>query len=182
MVNSLSTCSNIAERKLTAVATAFLLAFTTTTFCLAAEIPPDNPARRVLVSKFQDWSLTCDTQCHAETRLHGANSDAEEILRLSIAGGPMPRLTLHTALPLYLPDGIGLSLGTSQALESPWSTCDASGCEAWFELSPVLLEALRRERSGFAAFTILGGERVRLNVSLLGVSSALSALSEVQDP
>jgi invasion protein IalB len=134
--------------------------------------PPAALAERVQV--FRDWRLDCRADpCSLHTSVRGA--DGSEVLRLAVGAGEAPILTLSTPLPLFLPDGIGLAVGAEPERSVPWRTCGAAGCQAVLPLDPELLAAIRRERAGTAAFTLVDGVRVRLPFSLLGVSAATAA-------
>ena len=87
-------------------------------------------------------------------------------------------LGIGTPLPLFLPDGVRLTLGASEPRTIPWRTCDAEGCEARVPLEPKLLADLRRERAGSVALTLETGERVRFGISLLGFTAAWRALND----
>ena len=96
------------------------------------------------------------------------------MLRVAVSGPP-PALTVTTPLPLFLPDGIVLALGTAPERRVPWRTCRPAGCEATLPLDPDLAAALRRERGGSVTLTLVDGVQVRLPFSLLGFSAALAA-------
>ena len=138
----------------------------------AAPAGADPPHARA--ARFADWRIDCASACAGVTTVAGA--DGSELLRLTVSGGEGPMLVVTTPLPLHLPDGLALALGGRAERAVPWRTCGPSGCEATVAIDPALLEALRRERAGTVAFTLVQGERVRLPVSLMGFSAALRAL------
>jgi invasion protein IalB len=109
--------------------------------------------------------------------LRGA--DGSEILRLSLPRGGAA-LSVRTALPIFVADGVVLALGARPVRTAPWRTCGPDGCEAWFPLDPDLLEALRNERGGTVTFTVGNGTPVRLAVSLRGSAAALRARDRVR--
>ena len=123
---------------------------------------------------FRDWVLRCPAAgCAARTAVRG--TDGTEVLGLAVAADGLA-LTLRTALPLHLPDGVTLVLGDEPLRAVPWRTCDAAGCVADAPLAEDLLAALRRERAVEVTLTLVDGVRVRLSASLLGFSAALDAL------
>ncbi|MFO1143931.1 MAG: invasion associated locus B family protein [Amaricoccus sp.] len=143
---------------------------------LLASLPAiaDPPAAWHAPEPFRDWQLDCPgTACPAHTSVRG--SDGSEVLRVIAAAGPAPVLRILTPLPLYLPDGIALTLGGAPPWVAPWRTCGADGCEATLALDPLLLARLRSERSGNVTLTLVDGVKVRLSFSLHGVSAALDA-------
>jgi invasion protein IalB len=125
---------------------------------------------------YEDWRVDCTIAplCVALTTLHGA--DGSEVLRLAVTRGEAPSLAISTRLPLHLPDGLALALGTRPERPVPWRTCGRLGCEATLPIDPELLDALRREREGSATFTLVTRETVRLPFSLLGFSAAFRDL------
>jgi invasion protein IalB len=135
--------------------------------------PPGAWADRV--QTFRDWRLDCrDGPCSATTAVTGA--DGSEVLRLAVAGPePGRSLTIGTALPLFLPDGMTLAIGEEPDRAVAWRTCGPGGCDAVVPVDPALLAALKRERSGRATFTLVDGVKVRLPFSLLGFTAALEA-------
>lgn len=149
--------------------------------CLASAASADPP--RALFEEraaaggrgFRDWRLVCGGEaCRILTVLDSA--EGRPLLRLEAAGDG--RLSVVTSLPLFLPDGVTLTLGTAPGWSVPWLTCGAGGeCRADFDLAPDLQAALRRERTAVAGLTLAEGLQVRLPVSLLGFSAAERALS-----
>jgi invasion protein IalB len=102
------------------------------------------------------------------------------VLRIE-AGGQPATLRFTTLLGLHLPDALVALIGTDVERQIPWRTCTPdSGCLADAPLDSELLAALRRERSGTAAFTLVEGLSVRLGFSLIGFTAALRALDGAQ--
>ena len=128
----------------------------------------------------RDWVLRCPAAgCAIRTAVRG--TDGTEVLGLAVAADGAA-LTLRTALPLHLPDGVTLALGDDPLRLVPWRTCDPAGCVADAPLAEDLREALRRERSVEVTLTLVDGVRVRLSASLLGFSAALDALAPPPAP
>ena len=126
------------------------------------------------VQAFRDWRLDCRADpCALDTVVRAG--DGSEVLRVAVTGGAAPALVLATSLPLYLPDGTALAIGSDPERPVAWRTCGTGGCEATLPLDPAALASLRRERGGTAAFTLVDGVRVRLPFSLLGFSAGLAA-------
>lgn len=135
--------------------------------------PPHSRARAP--EAFGDWQLDCRAgSCAIVTRVAG--TDGSEVLRLALAAGVPRGLAVTTPLPLHLPDGLTLAFGARPERAVAWRTCGAAGCEATLAADAELLDGLRRERGGTAAFTLVTGEQVRLPFSLMGFSAALRAL------
>jgi invasion protein IalB len=134
----------------------------------------DPPGAWPAPETFRDWRLDCPAAaCAAHTAVVGA--DGSEVLRLVLRPRPRPALAVTTPLPLFLPDGVTLVLGEAPPRQVPWRTCGAGGCEATLPLDPDLLDALKRERAGSLGFTLVDGVRVRIPVSLMGLSAAVAA-------
>lgn len=144
------------------------------TLLAALPVLADPPGAWHAPRSFRDWQLDCPgTTCPLHTSVKG--SDGSEVLRVTATAGPAPALRIQTPLPLYLPDGIALTLGGAPPWIAPWRTCAASGCEATLALDPLLLSRLRSERSGSVTLTLVDGVKVRLAFSLHGISAALDA-------
>ncbi len=144
------------------------------TLLAALPLSADPPGAWHAPRSFRDWQLDCrGTACPVHTAVKGA--DGAEVLRLTLTAGPQPALRITTPLPLFLPEGIALALGDNPPWIAPWRTCGAAGCEATLALDPLLLGALRRERSGSVTLMLVEGVKVRLAFSLHGVSAALDA-------
>lgn len=141
----------------------------------AAEMPRPEPERSAPLV-FEDWLLVCDEACDIRTRVVGR--DGSEILTVIARPDGGGALRIGTPLPLFLPEGVRLTLGASEPRAIPWRTCDAAGCEARAPLDPKFLADFRRERAGSVELTLETGERVRLGVSLLGFTAAWRALSD----
>jgi invasion protein IalB len=133
----------------------------------------DPPAAHApAVRAFHDWRLDCTAGlCAPGTTVAGR--DGSEVLRVAVRDGAT--LTITTRLPLYLPDGLLLAIDGMAERRLPWWTCGAAGCEARLSLDPELEAALRRERIGYATFTLLDGMSVRIGFSLIGYQAAARA-------
>jgi invasion protein IalB len=140
----------------------------------AADPPAVYGARRAEAVTFRDWRLHCQGPACA---LRGAvrGGDGSVVLSAALEG---QTLRLETALPLFLPDGVTLALGEDPLRAIPWRTCDPRGCRAETPLDADLLDSLRRERAAEVTLTLLDQVRIRLPVSLLGLSAALKAGGE----
>jgi invasion protein IalB len=141
---------------------------------VAAPALADPPNARVAVRGFADWRLDCTAlPCVAWTAVTGAGG--AEVMRLALEGDAPPQLRFSTGLPLYLPDGLVLAVGSEPPLTLAWRICGLDGCEAQAAVTPELAAALRRERSGIATFTPADGVPVRVPFSLMGYTAALRA-------
>lgn len=137
----------------------------------AADPPAAYGAGRAEAVTFRDWRLHCGAgDCALRGVVRGGDGSvvlaavlSDEILRF------------ETALPLFLPDGITLALGPDPLRMVPWRTCDPAGCRAETPLDADLLDSLRRERSAEVTLTLRDEVRIRLPVSLLGLTAALKA-------
>lgn len=140
----------------------------------AADPPAVYGARRAEALTFRDWRLHCQgPACALRSVVRGG--DGSVVLSAALEG---QTLRFETALPLFLPDGVTLALGDDALREIPWRTCDPLGCRAEATLDEGLLDSLKRERSAEVTLTLLDQVRIRLPVSLLGLSAALKARDE----
>jgi invasion protein IalB len=144
----------------------------------AAAEAPEAAVEAAMASEeaFQDWTLRCGDLCTLKTELRGTDGARVLVLALAPAETGYLRLTVATALPLFLPEGLSVAAGTGAPDNYPWTTCNAEGCEAWLPVEDDLLAALRRERTATIAFTLVDGTRVRLAASLMGFTAGERAL------
>jgi invasion protein IalB len=141
-----------------------------------AEAPAEAVAGALagsVVERHRDWLLDCRAGCLLATEILGPAG--ERLLRLSLAADH-DALVVETSLPLHLPDGLILGAGEQTPITVPWRTCGGTICEARAVLDDAILSAFRRERTVSVALTLVGGERVRLPVSLLGFTAGERAL------
>lgn len=137
----------------------------------AADPPAALGARRAAEVTFRDWRLAClGGDCAVRSAVRAADGTPV----LAVAADAVA-LRFATALPLFLPDGLVLTLGDEPPRHVAWRTCGPEGCVADAVLDPALLAALRRERSAEATLTLADGLRIRLPTSLLGFSAAWDA-------
>lgn len=163
---------------LTAVTRALTVALALAAGAAAADPPAAYGARRAEATTFRDWRLHCrGADCALRAVVRAGDGSPLLAARLDAA-----TLGFETALPLFLPDGVTLALGSDPLRAIPWRTCDARGCTAETPLDADLLASLKRERRAEATFTLRDGVRVRLPVSLLGVTAALEARDAVTSP
>lgn len=143
----------------------------------AADPPAVFGARKAAEVTFRDWRLAClGEACAIRASLSAADGTA-----LLAVSADARALGFATTLPLFLPDGIVLTLGDEAPRRVAWRTCGPAGCDAETPLDPGLLAALRRERAAEATLTLVDGVRIRLPVSLLGFTAGWKA-REARDP
>ena len=144
----------------------------------------DPPAARAVAEaattgrSFGAWRLTCGAgrrDCAIGTEVRAAN-DTPVLGLLRPAAGTALRVT--TPLPLFLPAGVTLTVGTAPPWSVAWRTCRDNSCTAEIDLTPELDAALRRERTATVAFTLEEGLALRFPVSLLGYTAAARALTD----
>ncbi len=163
------------------------------TVALAAPAPADPPGTRtwtgadanVLTNRntsdrtFSDWTLECDeTPCRASTYVH--SETGEDLFRVSVLAGTPPRYVFATPLPLYLPDGLRITVEPNLSLPLPWYTCVDSECEARHALDPATDSAFRAGKDGSLTFSLVDGVQVRLRFSLVGYTDATAELAAVR--
>jgi invasion protein IalB len=141
---------------------------------LAWPAAADPPGAWRSPQSFRDWRLDCPAAACA-VGITVAGADGSEVLRLALRSRPLPALAVTTPLPLFLPDGVAISIEGTPLREAQWRTCGAGGCEATLPLDAELLGILKRERAGSVGFTLVDGVRVRIPFSLMGLSAALAA-------
>ena len=165
----------MANVRLTALARPAAVALALAAAPAAADPPAARAAEEAARRQFEDWRLACGP---SDCAIRGAVLGAAGAPVLRVAATP-ERLTFATSLPLFLPDGLVLTLGDAPPRVVPWRTCGPAGCVAEAALDPDLLAGLKREREAEAVLTLVDGVRVRLPVSLLGFTAAWRAMGAV---
>lgn len=143
----------------------------------------DPPAARAVAEaattgrSFGAWRLTCapgGKDCAIGTGIRAAGG-TQVLALVRPAAGAVLRVT--TPLPLFLPAGVTLTVGTAPPWSVAWRTCRDNSCTAEFDLTPELDAALRRERTATVALTLEEGLALRFPVSLVGYTAGGRALS-----
>jgi invasion protein IalB len=72
--------------------------------------------------------------------------------------------------------GITLDAGTEKPITIPFQACTQSGCIAVANLAPDFLVAISKAQQASAVVVPIGGQGVRLNLSVKGLADGLTAI------
>jgi len=139
-----------------------------------------SPGANVSTEQFQDWEVICPDDggqgaCTMSQLI--TNPDSNDPLMRVIVGYPpelegQPAMTFLLPLGVRLAPGLQLSVGGGEPVQFPYQVCLAQSCRADLPLNGELLQSLR---SGSAAtLSLIGprGNRLDLDISLMGFTSA----------
>lgn len=150
---------------------------------LTAFVSQSNQGDRLVYDAARDWFIKCSTsnegknrRCELETDL--SNTDNERVVDFSIqiivTGKKTPPLAIvRTPLDLHLAKGVELRVGKGLVGKLTYRSCHSTGCVVPFSMvGQVSRRFLRGNRARFVFFD-LKGKKQQLELSLLGISSAL---------
>lgn len=137
-----------------------------------------DSAPAVNVEQFQDWEVNCPVNaatgnCSMTQLVDGANG--EPVLRVVVGNPPQlgsPAITFLTPLGVRLAPGLQLQVGNNEPIGMPYQVCVPQGCRADLPIRPELLAQLRGGSTATVSLIDPNGQRVNLNVSLMGFSNA----------
>lgn len=139
-----------------------------------------SPQGEVTTEQFQDWEVICpeDSRQGACTMSQLiTNPDSNDPLMRVIVGYPpelegQPAMTFLLPLGVRLAPGLQLSVGGGEPTQFPYQVCLEQSCRADLPLEPSLRQALRGGSE--ATLSLIGprGNRMDLDISLMGFTSA----------
>lgn len=157
-------------------------------------LPATIPAMRI--EQFRDWQVACpnpkasnDTQPAASCIMEPSSTAYKvgpgfrrlfgRIIVVPGQAKPVPVFVVETQLDLLLPEGITLQIDKRRPQKLAFRSCHIDGCLIPFRLSSQLETALRRGVTLKLSLTMLDGTKEQMDVSLLGFTKALKAISEM---
>ncbi|GEN25133.1 invasion associated locus B family protein [Halomonas cupida] len=148
----------------------------------AAFAQDSGPA--VDTEQFQDWEVNCpvnaaDGDCSMTQLVDGSNG--EPVLRVVVGNPPQldsSAITFLTPLGVRLAPGLQLQVGSNEPIGMPYQMCVPQGCRADLPIRPELLTQLRGGSSATVSMIDPNGQRVNLNVSLMGFSDAKQRIDQ----
>ncbi|MCG7600277.1 invasion associated locus B family protein [Halomonas sp. McH1-25] len=163
--------------KLPRRALACLAALAMTPAALAQQ-PSADP--NVTTEQFQDWEVRCPQDVAAQgsctmTQLVNNPDDSRPLMRVVMAYPPeIDTAAMAFFLPLgtRLAPGLQLSIDNAEPVSFPFQVCMEQGCRADLPVRPELMQQLRSGSS--ATLSLIGprGNRMDLDVSLMGFTNA----------
>ena len=144
-------------------------------------VPQPTVVRR---EAFDDWILTClkaadseEVRCGISQQLSHSESGATLFLwRIAQDGQGGFIGEWQTPTGLVVGRGIVLDAGTEKPVTIPFQACAQTACVAIANLAPDFIEALMGAEQANAVVSPIGGQPVRLVLSVKGLAAGLAAL------
>ena len=162
---------------------------------LATAAPAQGEGPDTLVETYRDWVVRCVADaggrvCEMTQELR-QREGGQRVLALGVRRAPEGeaaegQLTAVGPFGVRLADGLVLALPSENAAPGdalarlPFVTCLPDGCVAVLPVEPALLEALRAAPSVEAVLTDLGGDSLRVSLSLAGFGAAWDRLGTLR--
>ena len=150
-----------------------------------AAAQPNAPQPTVVRREaFDDWILTClkaagseEVRCGISQQLSHSESGATLFLwRIAQDGQGGFIGEWQTPTGLVVGRGIVLDAGTEKPVTIPFQACAQTACVAVANLAPDYIEALMGAEQANAVVSPIGGQPVRLVLSVKGLAAGLAAL------
>ncbi|WP_275287852.1 invasion associated locus B family protein [Halomonas elongata] len=156
-----------------------LLAFAPQAF--AQQQPTGNA--NVDTQQFQDWQVICPQDasqgpCTMNQVITNTEND-QPMMRVVIANPPQadsPVMTFLLPLGVRLAPGLQLSVDNGEPVQFPYQVCQQQGCRADVPLQSSLLQSLRGGTSATLSLIAPDGQRMDLNISLMGFTDAMAQI------
>lgn len=146
-----------------------------------AQQTSSNQARTdITTEQFNDWEVVCPSDssqgnCTMNQVISNADS-SQPLMRVVVAYPPQlegsPAMTFLTPLGVRLAPGLQLSAGSTQPAKFPYQVCLEQGCRADLPLEPAMFQALRSGSSATLSLVGPRGNRMDLDISLMGFTDA----------
>lgn len=170
--------SNRLTRRLCLTALLALLAFVPAAF--AQQATPGAGGTNVQTEQFRDWQVLCPPEgqqgpCTMSQLVTNPNSD-EPLMRVILGYPPelegRPAMTFLLPLGVRLAAGLQLAVGGGEPAQFPYQVCLQQGCRADLPVPPSLLSDLRGGSSATLSLVGPRGNRMDLDISLMGFTDA----------
>ncbi|MCH4564942.1 invasion associated locus B family protein [Halomonas sp. EGI 63088] len=145
----------------------------------AQQASPGDANADVTTEQFRDWEVICPREasagiCTMSQVVNNPDSD-QPLMRVIMAYPPQlegPAMTFLLPLGVHLASGLQLSVDGVEPAQFPYQTCLQQGCRADLPVEPALLQALRGGSA--ATLSLIGprGDRMDLDISLMGFTDA----------
>jgi len=147
---------------------------------IAQQASPGSAGANIEAEQFQDWEVICPPSpsqgvCTMSQLVNNPNSN-DPLMRVIVGYPPelegRPAMTFLVPLGVRLAPGLQLSVGGGEPVQFPYQVCMEQSCRADLPLDPALLQALRTGSS--ATLSLIGprGNRMDLDISLMGFTNA----------
>ncbi len=172
--------SNRLARHLCMAAMLSLLALAS--HAVAQQASPEADAE---TEQFQDWEVICPSErsqgaCTMSQLITNPNSN-DPLMRVIVGYPPeldgQPAMTFLLPLGVRLAPGLQLGVGEGEPAQFPYQVCLEQSCRADLPLEPSQLQALRSGSSATLSFIGPRGDRMDLDISLMGFTDASSRIA-----
>lgn len=150
---------------------------------LPASAQQASPEADVTTEQFRDWEVTCPSEgggiCTMGQIVNEPDSN-QPLMQVVMAYPPQldgPVMTFLLPLGVHLASGLQLQVGSEEPVQFPYQTCVQQGCRADLPVQPTLLQALRSGSTAILSLFGPRGERIDLDISLMGFTDASSRIS-----
>jgi invasion protein IalB len=138
---------------------------------------------------YGDWIYTCikmpagdETRCGIIQQLSQSGTGASVFLwRIAQDGKGGMIGEWETPTGIIVGRGITLDAGTEKPIVIPFQACTQGGCVAIANLAPDFVDTLSRAQAATAVVYPIGGQGVRLTLSVKGLAEGLAALGHKPD-
>ncbi|NIC05296.1 invasion associated locus B family protein [Billgrantia bachuensis] len=149
----------------------------------AQQASPGADAADVTTEQIRDWEVICPSEgggnCTMGQVVNDSDSD-QPLMQVVMAYPPQldgPAMSFLLPLGVHLASGLQLQVGDGEPVQFPYQTCVQQGCRADLPVQPSLLQALRSGST--ATLSLFGprGDRIDLDISLMGFTDASTRIS-----
>lgn len=144
----------------------------------AQQASPGTAGADVTTEQFRDWEVVCPSSGEGNCSMNQVvnNPDGNQpLMQVAMAYPPQldgPAMAFLLPLGVHLASGLQLQVGDGEPIQFPYQTCQQQGCRADLPVQPSLLQQLRAGSA--ATLSLIGprGDRIDLNISLMGFTDA----------
>lgn len=160
-----------------------ILAFSPSAF--SQQQPGTASGNDVTTESFQDWEVRCQRNAEgpnpcAMAQLVTQPGSDQPLMQVIFNHPPQiddPVMSFFVPLGVRLAAGLQLSVDGGEPIQFPYQVCQAQGCRADAPIEPSMLQQLRSGSS--ATLSMIGprGDRMDLDISLIGFTDANSRIA-----
>lgn len=126
---------------------------------------------------FDTWALNCQESCYIYQGMQSKNQNVIFSIQVSTISDDNTVMQLNFPLGLYIPAGIGVSVGDFKTNIS-LTTCLPKGCRALLVINDEIKKQLQTNDMLDVRFFSAQSEEKEISYSLKGFQSAFNAMSQ----
>ncbi|MDI5935948.1 invasion associated locus B family protein [Halomonas sp. M4R5S39] len=144
----------------------------------AQQAPPGAADADVTTEQFRDWEVVCPSEGGGNCTMYQVVNHPEgdqPLMQVVVTYPPQldgPAMTFLLPLGVHLASGLQLSVDGVEPAQFPYQACLQQGCRADLPVEPALLEALRSGSTATLSLIDPRGDRMDLDISLMGFTDA----------